>query len=424
MLGALLTPLEWQRVIPRLAPHARALLRQRRDLPHEARDALLGFGHSDFAIASSDDAGKATNENTQIRDLMARIANWREQRDQTSTVETAEPFLSGSFRFEADASGSITWTDWPNRAQLIGMPLAETHGPREFGFDAHAAGAFAKRTSFRHARLTLPEARTWSVAGDPIFRMSDGRFLGYRCVAGAFIAAAPVEAVHSSGDDTFRQVAHELRTPLNAVHGFAAMIEAQLLGPVGESYRRRALEINRDAVRVLTVIDDLDGWSRDVDAGGGATDLAAVVASVSENCRAIEAERGAKLHFRLSHDLSPLAVGEATASRLIYALARVSLSAARQGEALICEIRDGANAIVSFVKPAALHEVDPDELVSDAADVGDDAENVLPLGLGFTLRMVKAQAQAAGGSLDMTGEALVLRLPVAADSAVGASESR
>lgn len=425
MLGAKLEPNEWQSVIAELPAPARALLRQRRDLPREAEDALRRFGHSDFAIpaAGSPEAG-AVPENTQIRDMMARIDHWRERRSMPEPVVKFDSRSGHDFRFESDADGAVVWTDSHERAALIGLALADANSPRDFGFDGHATGAFSKRAPFEQARLTLPVNRIWSIAGDPIFRPSDGTFLGYRCFARAMASerAAPPTMQPLPGADALRQLVHELRTPLNAVQGFAAMIEAQMLGPVGQPYRDRAAEIGRDANALLSAIDEIGAWSA-IGQLADSSDLAAIIAAVSSDCRAIEERAGATLHYRIAAGLPTIAVEAAAVTRMVSALAKLVLATARRGEQLPADVcAENGSAIVAFGKPLALLGAGQADLLSGEFESGGEAPDTPIFGIAFTLRMVAAQAQSIGGGLDLDGDALVLRLPAAGDSAHGASE--
>src|SRR5262249_55491825 len=56
---------------------------------------------------------------------------------------------------------------------------------------------------------------------------------------------------------------HELRTPLNAIIGFAEMLTAQTLGPIGnERYRRYAQDIRDSGAHLLSMVNDILELSR------------------------------------------------------------------------------------------------------------------------------------------------------------------
>jgi signal transduction histidine kinase len=58
-------------------------------------------------------------------------------------------------------------------------------------------------------------------------------------------------------------ISHELRTPLNAIIGFAEMLTAQALGPIGnERYRRYAQDIRDSGAHLLAMINDILELSR------------------------------------------------------------------------------------------------------------------------------------------------------------------
>src|SRR3954470_15880030 len=58
-------------------------------------------------------------------------------------------------------------------------------------------------------------------------------------------------------------MSHELRTPLNAIIGFAEIMDAELLGPVGsDQYKHYMRDILLSARCVLQIVDDVLEISR------------------------------------------------------------------------------------------------------------------------------------------------------------------
>ena len=87
---------EWLDLLPVLGPVGRGLLRHRRDLPPEVVDALGRFGASDFALGGEvgDTAAvtpAAERSEAQIRDLVARIENFRRRREAAGAAAAAAP---------------------------------------------------------------------------------------------------------------------------------------------------------------------------------------------------------------------------------------------------------------------------------------------------------------------------------------------
>jgi len=217
MIGhVILATEQWLKLLPRLGPSARNLLRNRRDLGPEVEQALERLGPSDLLIsgpvASSDPVsaplaapidlliaaaeneeiagpalragideasaavpadlgdgpapfGRASAE-SQIRALLTRIESFR-SRSPNMPPEEPEAATTGDdarfeqglpvdqFRFETGVDGVICWVQGAPRGPLIGETIATAAHQADHGVDAHAAGAYRSRTPFRDARLTI-----------------------------------------------------------------------------------------------------------------------------------------------------------------------------------------------------------------------------------------------------------------------------
>lgn len=78
------------------------------------------------------------------------------------------------------------------------------------------------------------------------------------------VAASRAAAKASEAKSQFlAAVSHELRTPLNAIIGFAEMLAAQTLGPIGDNrYRLYAQDIRDSGTHLLSMINDILELSR------------------------------------------------------------------------------------------------------------------------------------------------------------------
>jgi hypothetical protein len=203
--GAQLTPAEWIALLPALGPRTRSVLRHRRDLDPAVVHALTQFG-TDFALAGDEAAsgaapaapyspssfvslaeaarglpavaralregdeaaGAAANDpgaapapgSFQISELVARIAAYQRQREEThpeavDTGQVAEAIGAPRFRFETDAAGIVRWVEGVNRAPLIGLSLDLASSPAGSRIDGVAVGAFRRRAAFANARLVV-----------------------------------------------------------------------------------------------------------------------------------------------------------------------------------------------------------------------------------------------------------------------------
>lgn len=404
-----LPEVEWTRLIPRLSPIARALLRHRRDLPQGARHILEAFGPVDLVI-SAPPAADAQPE--------TGIGSGLQQ--QSSTPETGKVL---TFDFETEAGGIIHWCDLPCRGALLGMSIAEPAPVGRPGVDGQAAGAFRQRTPFKNARLHVEQgeaAGAWTISGVPFFDPSSGRFIGYRASArrpqtGERVDQPGLLGLNFSGD-SLRQLIHELRTPLNAINGFAEMIDRQMLGPASAAYRTRAAAILDEGRRLQLILEELEeaaqaevtGARRQVEQ----LDCGLLLARVTSVLAPAAADRAVLIALSIAPQCAPALIDTASAERLTTRLLTACVGVSGRGERLDVGLAPGAGlrteTIISVTRPKSLAGLSEDALL-DACDV--DAEGGPPLGLGFSLRLIRQLAESCGGRLKLGDPAFTLMLP-------------
>jgi signal transduction histidine kinase len=441
--GALLTRDEWIALLPSLTPTARALLRHRRDLGPDVAQALASFGPTDFALAGavspvaaaevrtpSLDAGE-----TQIRDLVARIENFRRQREAAAieTVHPVRPLATGEFQWETGPDGLVVWVEGAPRGPLIGQSIASIAERGQFGVDGQAAGAFEKRAPFRDARFSVAGSGEvsgdWRISGVPFFDPVQGSFLGYRGSARrprvdevAHEAEAAKTGVFGTNlpADSLRQLIHELRTPLNAIVGFAEMIDGQYMGPAAASYRGRASEIMEQAGRLLSAVDDLDTAAR-IETRRMSFDEAPVDA-VSLLCRLHDAyekvarQRGSRIAIEIEKNLPAARVELAAAERMFARMLAATIGLAAEGEVIGATMGMGAISgqrmlCLAIDRPHAIDGLDERALLDPGYSPEGDWPGAPALGLGFALRLVRNLAEAVGGALVVGDSRFFLYLP-------------
>lgn len=446
----------WAQMIPLMSPVGRALLRHRRDLGPAARRTLDAFGAHDLIIPGPATAGAAPLELQladaadvaepeadgsgvhNIAELVARIAAFREGKggDDATPAPAPPPRVADDFRFEAGANGIITWCDLAARGAVIGLSIASADDTRAHGVDGQAAGAFRRRAAFRDARLTIAGEGAiggeWRISAVPVFDPQSGRFCGYRGSARRprlnEQAALPGLFGTSLPGESLRQLAHEIRTPLNAIIGFAEMIDRQILGPVSSDYRQRADAILGEARRLLSTVDDLETAAR-LDAQAltlvpRALDAAAFVAGLGGPLASFARDRGVTLDVAVRPGLPAVSADPVSVERMVGRLGSALVGLARAGETVAAQVDavDGTTVRLTLSRPVILSGRSEASLL----DPGQDANGELPdgpvLGLGFTLRLVRGLAEAAGGRLLIEPERFVLLLPaLAADRSVAGS---
>lgn len=453
----------WIDLLPHLTPTARGVLRGRRDVGEPVRQALQAFGAHDLVLTtaradmvgdramlltpdmaeSADAPTRAEADNVtplrpaagdegQIRNLVDRIARFTSSRKAEPTeppVERASVVPAKAFAFETDAAGVLLWVDQGPRAALIGLSLADAGLEGGSGPDGSVAGAFARRSAFQNGRFTIVGGAMdgeWRMSATPFFDPRSGRFQGYRGqarrphlheVAGQPAAA---ESVAGLSADSLRQLVHELRTPLNAILGFAEIIEQELFGPAGASYRDMAGKIALDARHLLAAFDDLDlaaRVSRGADAGAPQlVDPGRLVGDVVERFRH---QGSAAIDIAVAPALPQVRIDPLQGERMVQHLLRtvISVTPAEETVSGACWLQpDGAGGAIAFAldRPSTLIDLEEAQLL-DPGFLGDGEWPDGPLlGLGFSLRLIRSLALSCGGALAIEPRRLLITIPAVA----------
>ena len=445
LAGIRLAPDEWPALLPGLSPTARGILRHRRDLPREAVEALGAFGTTDLSLEGSvadagADAAPARASpaieagETQIRELVQRIENFRRQREAAGPPPRAAGEPADGFQWETGPDGTIVWVEGVPRGPLIGQSIASIAERGQFGVDGQAAGAFEKRAPFRDARFSVPGSGTaagdWRISGVPFFDPAQGTFLGYRGSARRprVDEVAPAGRPRAAGGlfgtdlppDSLRQLIHELRTPLNAIIGFAEMIDGQYMGPAAAPYRTRAAEIIEQARGLLSAVDDLDTAARietsRLQVAESATDAVALLCRLHDAYERVARQRGSFIAVEIARDLPAARVELGAAERMFARMLAATIGLAGEGEtigaSMTLEPAGGKRMLcLAIDRPRAIAGLDEAALLDPGYSPDGDWPGAPALGLGFALRLVRNLAEAVGGGLVIGPERFFLYLP-------------
>lgn len=441
---------QWLDLIPALPPAARGYIRQRGDLGPLVTAKLARLGVHDRALPPAEVATPAANdtaiasaemlptqpgpdsptEGEGIGAIVRRIEAYRRAREVIDHAPIGDSprlplgedhvlHLSGELRafdFATDAAARIVWSDPGVAPMVTGLALG--------GLSAPGLGdALKRRQPLRGLELALDGAPAlagrWQIDAAPWFDPLTGRHLGWRGRMrrpASLPASPPLPPVHDSQADRIRQALHELRTPVNAIQGFAEIIQQQLFGPTPHEYRALAAAIAGDAARMLAAFEELERLAK-LDSGAielepGTTDLAAVVESTVSQLAAHTRQRGSGFALKSDGDVLPVPLARIEVERIIWRLLATLAGVAAPGEVLKLRLRQRHGMIrIDTALPATLAARSEQELLAASAGAIPQVIAAGVFGLGFALRLVAAEAKAAGGMLLHKGERLRLTLP-------------
>ncbi|WP_295633964.1 histidine kinase dimerization/phospho-acceptor domain-containing protein [Novosphingobium sp.] len=220
-------------------------------------------------------------------------------------------------------------------------------------------------------------------------------------------------------DDRLRQLLHELKTPINAIQGFAELIQQEILGSVAHQYRGYAASIVADAATMLAQFEAIDQLVR-LESGRqpidpGETDARHALTTLVDRLAPLFDQRQANLAFQPGDEPLPLGIAPDAFEAMIWRLLSTIAAAAIPGERLSLRLgREGDTMRLAAKLPDAL-------VTAEAGQFVDKAEGVSLLGRGFSLRLLGAEARAAGGSVRRSARFLTLTLPLLTHSVTNSS---
>lgn len=466
MATAKLSEPQWAALIPVLPVPARAFLRHRRDLSMGTDELLTRLGVRDLVLTgqvSPDSPVKAEPELSPplpapdsssvfhldsvlelesesgpgIGALVKRIEAFQRARQITTepTPTSDAPRLplgeqkdqanltnAEAFDFSTDAEGRINWADPALAPMTVGISLTSRQPYAPARADVMMIAAMRRHQPVHAGRITMDGAPAiageWRVDAAAHFSSSDGRFTGYRgrmrrpIETAAQTHTAPID----SSADRMRQLLHELRTPVNAIQGFAEIIQQQLFGPTPNEYRALAAAIAGDSARILAGFEELDRLakleSNAMELEVGSANLYSVVAATTTQLDSVLQPRSARLEFSALDTDFPVAIAHNELELLTWRILATVAGTTSPGEALQIKLsqNDGIATLVIDL-PASL--ADRSDIFDSSAPTQVPAVTSGMFGAGFTLRLARAEAVAAGGELIRGDDHLTLTLPLA-----------
>lgn len=456
LANAQLAEEQWLDLIPALPIAARGHVRQRRDLGERVEELLVRLGIGDRALPPAEvnadtaaapeaaaNAGAAMHLSEApaqpldgIGALVRKIEAYRRSKQVIEgtvggdsprlplgeEAAMARPLEARAFDFATDASGRIVWTDPGIAPMAIGLLLGSrsAESPASCGIEMVLTMRRLQPLHAARLRITGAPAITgeWQVDAAPAFDPLSGRFCGYRGrmrrPAIGSISALP--ASRDTEAERLRQALHELRTPVNAIQGFAEVIQQQLFGPAPHEYRALAAGIAGDAARMLAAFEELERLARldskVLELECGETRLDEIVAGTVAQLDAHTRSRASGFDLRVDDDGLLLPLARIEVERIAWRLLATLGGTAAPGERLKLRLRrKGDNIRLTVTLPAALAAKDDAALFAAATGSVPQVIAAGVFGVGFALRLVRAEAHAAGGRLERHKDRLRLELP-------------
>jgi two-component system OmpR family sensor kinase len=316
--------------------------------------------------------------------------------------------------FATDALLRVSWCDAGVAPMLHGMRLTG---------DAEFTRLARQHQPLRTQRILLAGAPAiagaWHLDAAPWFDPLTGNFRGYRGRLRrppSAVSAPANPPIQDSQADRIRQMLHELRTPVNAIQIGAEIIQQQLYGATPHEYRALAAGIAGDAARMLSAFEELERLakldSQAMELDPGETDLASVVEATAAQLGAHTKGRGSG--FELKCDEPSLAVPLAgiEVERMVWRLLATLAGVSAPGERLKLRLRQKHGVVrLDAALPAQLASRTEEEIFHAAAGSVPQVVSAGVFGVGFALRLARAEARAAGGDLLRKGDRLRLTLP-------------
>jgi two-component system, OmpR family, sensor kinase len=454
-----LSGVEWLDLLPAMPAHARETLRQRRDIDPLVRRRLDQLGSFDRGLppAAANDAAAPAQPAPKVEPveepvtasappaevilppeapastrpgigaIVERIEAYRRARQtidhaahgEAPRLPLGEDHVLGAPRrvracdFATDVTSKIVWADPGAAPMLVGTTLGGLG-------DVKFAAAVRSRQPLRALTLELTGpaaiAGTWHIDAAPRFDPLSAAFVGYHGRLRRPAGKANTRTARDSEADRVRQMLHELRTPVNAIQGFAEVIQQQLFGPTPHEYRAHAASIAGDAARILAAFDELERLARLESGvsvlGEGSADFAAILSQTAAQLGPHTRQRSVAFQIEGCTDQCAVAMAEADAQSLAWRLLATLGGAAAPGEQLSIFCNDAGGALqISFALPAALRAKTGDSLFEAGVGAVPQAISAGVFGVGFALRLARAEAAAAGGDLKRVDDTLHLRLP-------------
>ena len=201
---------------------------------------------------------------------------------------------------------------------------------------------------------------------------------------------------------------------MNAIQGFAEVIQQQIFGPAPNAYRALAAAIAVDAAKLLAAFEEVERLTRletrALDLVEGNADMREAVIETVRRLEGVLRPRNSGIDCEVSGSPFTTTLAREELLNLAWRVLATMAGALAAGERIALRLTgDAAQLALECRLPASIaRTADP------FASIAAERSPVLSAGMfgsGFSLRLARAEVQAAGGAFDISEEYLRLTLP-------------
>jgi len=192
------------------------------------------------------------------------------------------------------------------------------------------------------------------------------------------------------------------------------------MGPAASHYRGRAKEIVEQATRLLSAVDDLDTAARietkRLVLEESLVDVGAVLQRLQQAFSGTARQRHARITVKVASRLPAIRAEPGTTERMLARLLAAAVGLAAEQEVIRATLEAGdlggqPMVVLSVDRPKTLTGLAEAEMLDPGYSPAGDWPEGPTLGLGFSLRLVRNLAEAAGGALVIGDRRFLLYLP-------------
>lgn len=323
-----------------------------------------------------------------------------------------------------DSSGTIIDASDDVAVLLVGMTIATNSVGAVAWLDDAGGTALQQQAPIRGAILTIDAAPaisgSWFMRAAPLFNRASGSFTGFsgHIQRANLPRTGSTTSVDLRQSDAMRQILHELRTPVNAIQGFAEVIQQQVFGPVSNDYRALAAAVAMDSARLMAGFDEIERFaklqSNALDVTPGTADMSAVLHSTVQRITGALRPHSSRIALIQTGRNFTVPLAPEELEQLLWRIVATLGGNLQPGEVISLALHQDGPLLRLIAELPQLLRGEDDVFKATTAPQGKPAQRAISAGMfgsGYSLRLARAEAKAAGASLVHKQDHLELAFP-------------